>query len=314
MSSFDNFFNAKNPKKRKEKEKMKRKKIKKNCFVVSLCFCCLLAMAPTVWADSSASSSAGASAEVVNAPSTSSSLDATIMNNPNIANDLTVGLSFDNHSVTNIENKGNRQFSQVGILGGPAPTSYFGDWKTGPDEWNVFPINLGETWVKDGETKKIEYSKIWKRIYKKYPATDRITVVGFGQVHGKKVGSMSVMVNAEQCTEDALAIAMSEAMKNGATHLEILASSSLRIPKSSGWHIGTGVGASGVIGEDEKGGVSGASGTGWGVSRLEAETLPFVKVRFWKNGADGAVAIADVPSNNKTTKIISLPEKLEGVK
>ncbi|MBU4375012.1 hypothetical protein KKH38_00710 [Patescibacteria group bacterium] len=258
-------------------------------------------MTPRAWAGTINNNAAEADAvvRVVNAPSVNSSL----------------GVIIDSHAVTNIENKGNRQFPQVGMLGGPAPTSYFGDWKTGPDEWNVFPTNWEETWVKTGETEKIKYYKISKRIYKSYPKTDKITIVGPGQVRGKKVGWMSVVVNEDQCTKDAEEIAKSEGMANGATHMEVWASSSLRIPKSSGWHVGTGVGASGVIGEDEKGGISGAGGTGFGVSRLEAETFPFVKVQFLRNGADGEnVSSVVSTSQDEKPKELSLPKKAEAIK
>ena len=124
---------------------MKKKKMLKSCFMAGLCCLCLLAMTPRAWAGTINNNAAEADAvvRVVNAPSVNSSL----------------GVIIDSHAVTNIENKGNRQFPQVGMLGGPAPTSYFGDWKTGPDEWNVFPINLGETWVKDGETKRLNIPK-----------------------------------------------------------------------------------------------------------------------------------------------------------
>jgi len=307
MSSFDNFFNAKNPKKRKENEmKEKKEKMVKNCFMAGLCCLCLLAMTPRAWAGTINNNAAEADAVVgvVNAPSINSSL----------------GVIIDSHAVTNIKNKGNRQISQIGAPVGGATHSYFGDWNVGDYQTgkndNIFPISLGETWEKTGKTEKIRYKKIWKRIYKKYPATNRITIIGCDKpVKGKKIGSMLVVVNEDQATDDALEIIKSEGMKNGATHVVILAYSAKMMPTSENWSVGFGGGGGGVIGEDEKAMLSGATGTSMGKSSITIETLPFIKVHFFRNGVDGAkVATADAPSQDKTTETISLPKKVEGIK
>ncbi|MBU3905394.1 hypothetical protein KJ863_00040 [Patescibacteria group bacterium] len=293
--------------------KEKKEKMVKNCFVISLCCLCLLAMTPTAWADTTNNNSAqsGAVVGVVNAPDNSSA--AGVINNPNIANELSLGLSFDSHNTYIDESEYiNRQFPQIGVPGSTGPMQYFGGWKAEDGvNWNVTPIVLNEVWVKTGEQEKIEYVELSLDIFKKYPPTDAIAIVGSGDVKGEKLATLGVIVTPKQRTEGAMAIAKTIGMDIGADYVELLASSALKKPESSDWHIGIGGGGSGVIGEKEAAGISGASGTGFGTTSIEVTTKPYVQVRFWKDGVNIGTAVVVVPPKLKSSEKapLTLPEK-----
>lgn len=208
----------------------------------------------------------------------------------------------------------NRQIPMVGIPGGPEAMQYFGAWKDVP-AWNVFPPSIGMKWVKSGEkVTDTPYREIFKRIYTTYPKTEAVSMVGFGAGKGELTGQMSVILNPEQGTPDAEAIVVTEAMRIGATTVEVLSSSSNQLPTSSGWHIGTGVGAGGVVGDGEKATVSGAGGTGFGKSDLDVKSLPFMQVRFWHNG-DGTSSVTktETPATSSSS-VVPVSQKWEAGK
>jgi len=209
----------------------------------------------------------------------------------------------------------NRQIPMIGVPGGPDAMQYFGAWKDVP-AWNVFPPSIGMKWVKSGEkVTDTPYREIFKKIYTTYPRSEAVSMVGFGAGKGELIGQMAVILNSDQGTPDAEAIVVTEALHIGATLVEVLSSSSNQLPTSSGWHIGFGGGAGGVVGGDEKAALSGAGGTGYGKSDLEIKSLPFMQVRFWRNEDvnQSSVTKAETPVATSSS-VVPVPQKWEAGK
>lgn len=202
----------------------------------------------------------------------------------------------------------NRQFYQARIDQSPNTMQYYGQFEKNP--WNVTPI-MGATWrVNPKLEMKIPYYRLTSHIYRKLDPVSRVTVTGYGTATGILVGKVSVVVTEEQDTDDTLAIVRSIAAKNGANIIEIVASDATVVPTSEGWHVGTGVGASGIIGNDEKASVSGAGGTGYGKSSITRETRPFVSARLWAGRVVKLATPAGFQKNGATAPKISI-KKIE---
>jgi|GEM_PF-3672834 len=261
-----------------------------------------------VWAGSSASSIAGSSSKVkatfngyttnnnnpvANAGASSQSNSGVKFNsNPAArAQSLAVGgtalaqggsVKIDSHAVNNNKYV-NRQFLPAGMDSTSETMQYFGKWNIQP--WNVFPPVYGKWKPTGNKQMDIHYDKMWIHLYHKLPPVKGVNFVKFGAIRdGVLVASATVRVGAEQGTDDAQAIIAAIARKNGGNYVEILASSAVQEPTAKGWHVGTGMGATGVIGSNEKAGISGAGGTGYGKSSIRMEFLPYMQVRIWRDG------------------------------
>lgn len=235
-------------------------------------------------------SNSGVNNNIAVSPTVSPTINSTV--NPTINPTVNAGqtvspqtqssVNIDSHAVNN--NKYiNRQFLPAGIDNASETMQYFGKWNAHP--WNVFPPEYGKWRPISNKKIDIHYDKMWVHFYHKFPPVKEVNFVKYGAVHsGVLVASVAVRVRINQGTDDAQAIIASIARKNGGNNVEILSSSAIQVPTSKGWHIGTGAGAAGVIGSDEKASISGAGGTGMGKSSIKMEFSPFMQARIWRNG------------------------------
>ncbi len=245
--------------------------MKNFCFI----FLMVVFFSPQVFASSN--SVAGSSTSTI--VGVNPTISGTINSKQNISPSSNVRI--DSHAVNNSRYI-NRQFLQQGVPGRPGTMQYFG-WKNIP--WNVFPIIYGK-WIATKSQKKVRYRKLWKHIYKEFTsaataATVTFVKYGFNKTDATIVASVAVELTANQGTDDAQIIIASLARKYGGNIIEVLSSSAEKVPTSSGWHIGFGAGAGGVVGANEKGALTGAGGTGFGKSSISVESLPFMQVRIW---------------------------------
>ncbi len=241
----------------------------------------------------SASSFAEGGTAVTNtnvSPNISPNINVDVGVNPNISPSInprqTVSpqtrssVAIDSHD--KIENI-NRQLPGSPLLGGPNAMEYFGPWQLPKTPWNVFSPYVGRYEVQDPAI-RIEYEKLWKHFYRNYENVSSVIQVPWGSVSTQGmvlVGEMAVVLHKEQTSEDGLQIARYLASENGADLVEFTLGWNQQ-SEAGGWHVGTGAGATGVVGPQEKVGVSGAGGTGVGHSWVKIETCPFVKARFWR--------------------------------
>ncbi len=199
----------------------------------------------------------------------------------------------------------NRQFYQTGIDQSPNTMQYYGQFEENP--WNVTPV-MGATWrVNPKLENKVPYFRISKNVWQTRDPVSRVKVVGYSGAQGDLLAQISVIVTEEQTTADAMEIIKSEAAKIGGNIIEIIAFDAMTKPTSEGWHVGTGIGASGIIGNDEKASVSGAGGTGYGKSSITRETRPYVTARLW---AGTGSAVIPFKKNGATAPKIEI-KKLE---
>ncbi len=263
------------------KNKIKRKERKMKKFFVFLVMVMFLSSQAFASSNSNAGASAGANATVISNPSAQGgSVRVGVNARQNVSPQSSV--SIDSHAVNNSRSRYiNRQFLPQGVPGRPGTMQYFG-WKS--PKWNVFPVIYGE-WVLTHQKKvEIKYRKLWKHIYQKFPRSSTVTFVKYRHVQAGAtiVASVAVELTSSQGTDDAQAIVAILARRYGGNIIEVLSSSAKSVPTSSGWHIGIGAGAGGMLGgANEKGTITGAGGTGFGESSISIKTLPFIQVRIW---------------------------------
>ena len=190
-------------------------------------------------------------------------------------------LTIDDHSV--VKNKYiNRQLPGMPLVGGPDKMEYFGPWQLPENPWNVIVPFQGKFVFTDG-FKSVKYEKLWKDIYTSGESSPYVIQVPWGSINTRGMemtGEMAIVLPKNSSSEDGLQVARYLAAQTGADLLEYIIGWNQQ-SVTGGWHVGTGTGASGVIGPNEKVGISGAGGTGFGKSYVKVEAEPFVKARFW---------------------------------
>ncbi len=187
----------------------------------------------------------------------------------------------------------NRQFAPAYAVGPGPGAQMFDQW--GP-AWNVTPITPEELEAGEIEEKiELVEGKNKFHIYRKglEPATsvvlrgilfDKIArKVVYMPPSGIKVGRHEFVATSDFTINDALNYTEFLAMKNGANQVEIIDYNARKNPTLNDKSFGFGGSGSGIIGDAEKGAISGGGGTHISKSDIVNETQPWLSVVYWRD-------------------------------
>lgn len=205
--------------------------------------------------------------------------------------DLSSSVKIEDNSVTNVKNI-NRQFPTTVQPQASQQMQYFGPWKLAEKPWNFVPIEKREYTrcevkkLKKGSDVDEKKIKIFLSLLPVNKAmvidtTDKFNPNGPGVFY---IGSGVIKMDEDSTSEEALGELMDEAMENGANVFGIIAQGWDPVAETGGWHIGFGGGASAVVGADEKVGVQGVGGTGFGKSWVGPGSKQWLQAKFYRDG------------------------------